>query len=143
MADSWGHGHLKLFLRGGAVFYLRERSLTSPQPHFFVVLNHAPLTDECLLLVVSSSQVASVKRRRQGLPPETTVEVRGDEYQDFTKDSIIDCNSVFVKTKLQLLALMNSGGSQKADLPVAVLDKLRTGVLASPVIEKRVKEMLV
>ena len=55
MAAAWNEAHLKLFLRGGSVFYVQDRSLTSAEPHFFIVLNHNPLNEECLLLVVASS----------------------------------------------------------------------------------------
>lgn len=142
MAGSWGDAHFNLFLRGGSVFYLQERSLTSPLPHFFVVLNHDPRSDACLLLVVSSSQIESVKRRRSSLPAETLVEIGADEYRDFTKDSIIDCNNVFHRTKAELQELMNSGGTHKADIPRELLEKMRAGVLASPVIENETKDSL-
>ncbi|MEW6488967.1 MAG: hypothetical protein AB1578_13755 [Thermodesulfobacteriota bacterium] len=50
-------------LRPGSVFYFAEESHTGDTPHFFVVLNHSPRTDEVLLLVHSSSQLEKVRWR--------------------------------------------------------------------------------
>jgi len=113
VAAAWNAAHLKLFLRGGAVFYVQDRSLTSAEPHFFIVLNHSPLTEEYLLLVVSSSQLEGVKRRFSHLPAQTLVEIAPEAYADFTKPSIINCNHVFRRTKAQLIEQLNVGGSPR------------------------------
>ena len=133
---------LNFCLHEGAVFYLQDRALTSPEPHFFVVLNHNPSTEGILLLVVSSSQIESVKKRHSSHPSETRVEIAEQEYAGFTKDSIVSCNQVFKKTKQQLIQQINSGGDQKPALPKPILEKLREGVLASPTVERYIRKML-
>ena len=142
MAAAWNEARLTLFLRGGAVFYVQDRSLTSAEPHFFIVLNHSPLTEEYLLLVVSSSQVEGVKRRFSHLPSQTLVEIAPEAYGDFTKPSIINCNHVFRRTKAQLIEQLNAGGSQKRDLAPELLQRLRTGVIESPMVENEIKAKL-
>ena len=136
--ENW----LNLFLHPGAVFYLQDRALTSPEPHYFVVLNHCPKTEETLLLVVSSSQIGTTKKLHAAKPPETLVEIAESEYADFTKDSIISCNQIFTKSKQQLIQQINKGDQQKQRIPEPILGKLRAGVLASPTVERWIKKML-
>ena len=54
---------LNFYLPEGAVFYVQDRGLTSPEPHYFVVLNLSPAKEDLLLLVVSTSQVEGARRR--------------------------------------------------------------------------------
>lgn len=42
---------LRLTLREGCVYYFVERHLTSPEPHYFIVVNSDPLTQQVLLLI--------------------------------------------------------------------------------------------
>ena len=78
-------------IKPGSVYYFPEQALSSDEPHYFIVVNHNPLTDEILILVCSSSRIDKVKRRvwRRSFPETTVVEIRKDAYPDFTKDSII------------------------------------------------------
>ena len=134
---------LNFFLHEGAVFYLQDRNLSSAEPHYFVILNHNPGAEEVLLLVVSSSQIESVKNRFAHLRlPETLVEIAKQDYAGFTKDSIISCNQVFMKNKQQLMQQINNGGNQGPRIPTAILQKLRQGVLKSPMVEGAVKKRL-
>ncbi len=133
---------LNFYLHEGAVFYIQDRGLTSQQPHYFVVLNHDPRSEETLLLVVSSSQIENTHKLHAAKPPETLVEIAESDYADFTKDSIISCNQVFTKTKAQLVQQINNGGDQKQRMPETILEKLREGVLASPTVERWIKKML-
>lgn len=142
MPPRYSATQLNLCLHDGAVFYLVDRSFSSAEPHYFIVLNHDPGNDELLVVTVASSQIDNVKRRRSFLPAETLVEIAENEYEAFTKDSIIDCNSARTKSKMQVLEQLNSGGSQVARMPADILNKLRAGVLASPVVEPSVKELL-
>ena len=82
---------LRLGLRAGSVFYFQSRDLTSPEPHFFVVVNRAPVTSRLLLLTIVSSKVQKVRlRNRDRL--ETVVEISPKDYDDFKVLSAIDCN---------------------------------------------------
>ena len=142
MSSRYPESMLNLCLHEGAVFYLVDRAFTSAEPHYFIVLNHNPSNDELLVVTVASSQIDNVKRRRSFLPSETLVEVAESEYEAFTKDSIIDCNSARTKSKQQVLEQLNSGGTSAVRMPLDILNKLRTGVLASPVVEPSVKAII-
>ena len=58
MSPQWTSSLLNLTLRGGSVYYLQHRDLSSGEPHFFVVLNRDTTRDEFLVLAVSSSNIA-------------------------------------------------------------------------------------
>jgi len=47
-----------------------------------------------------------------------------------------------MKTKQQLMQQINNGGNQGPRIPTAILQKLRQGVLKSPMVERSAKEML-
>lgn len=64
---------IKATIRPGSVFYFLEDTLTSDEPHYFIVINIDPLTDKTLVLVCASSQIPRVRRRRRNCPAETLV----------------------------------------------------------------------
>jgi hypothetical protein len=130
-------------LRGGSVYYLQHRRLSSAQPHYFVVLNLNPHADKFLVLVVVSSNIDGIRFRNRNLPPETAVEISPTEYTDFTMPSIVDCNHWFQVTKQELLQKLQAGmAAAKSQLSAAILANLRQGMLASPLIETEIKDLL-
>jgi len=143
MPPQWTEWLLYITLRGGSVYYFQERTLTSPQPHYFVVLNFNPRNDEFLILLTASSKVAEVKRRNRHLPADTMVDVTPSEYADFSLPSIIDCNHWFRVSKQELLQkLQRRDAQEKAPMPDTILSKLRAGVIASLLVEGEIKDML-
>jgi len=84
---------LRLTLREGSVYYFTDRSLTSPDPHYFIVANSEPLAQHVLVLAVVTSRVADVKLRRRACP-ETLVELAPDTFDLLKKPSIVDCNDL-------------------------------------------------
>ncbi len=103
MSPQWTDSLLRFTLRGGSVYYLQHRDLSSEKAHYFVVLNLDPSSDEFLVLAVASSKIIGVRNRSQNLPTSTLVEITPAEYSDFTLHSIVDCNYVFRKTRQELL----------------------------------------
>jgi hypothetical protein len=78
-----------------------------------------------------------------GLPVESLIEISPSEYSEFTLQSIGDCNSHFRVTKQELLQKLQTGLAwEKKPLPVNLLNKLRQGMLASPLIEDEIKDLL-
>lgn len=134
---------IRLSLRQGTVYYMRDRSLTSLEPHYFIVLNTDPIGDQILLLAVASSQVEKVKRRRGREPGSTVVEISEAEYAEFSKDSVIDCNQVFTKSLADLCAQWNRKEIvPKRDVPSDVLAKLRQGVRDSRLVSGADKQRI-
>lgn len=133
---------LRLTLRGGSVYYFVDRGLTSPQPHFFIVVNRDPLKDELLLLTVVTSQVEKVKRVRR-TAPETLVELSPVVYDELTKESLVDCNHVFSRTMSEFVELFGRGEIRHhKDLPRALLERIRDAIRASSLVSPASKSLL-
>lgn len=133
---------IKSTIQPGSVYYFTETSFYNPEPHYFIVLNKAPLKDKFLILVNSTSQVEkAIKRRRHS--PNTLVKIDNTEYAIFTKESVVDCNSVMKKTIEEIVDLLKSNKlSYKPEMPIGIIEKLREAVIASPIVENYIKEML-
>ncbi len=143
MPPQWSEPLLNLTLRGGSVYYLQHRHLSSAEPHYFVVLNLTPQDDPFLVLAVSSSNVAGVRMRSRTLPAETLVEISPTDFTDFTVQSIVNCNYWFRVTRQELLQKLQAGlALEQSQMPTPILAKLRLGVLASPLVEDEVKDLL-
>jgi len=143
MTPRWTDALLRLTLHGGAVYYLQHRSLTSPEPHYFIVLNVDPSGDAFLVMGIASSKVASVRDRSRNLPLETLVELSPADYPEFTRQSIVDCNHCLRVTRHELLEKLQAGlAAEKTSLSAEMVGRLRQGVLASPVMEAEIKDLL-
>jgi hypothetical protein len=134
---------LRLTLREGSVYYFAERSLTSPEPHYFIVVNSDPLAQQVLVLSVVTSQVENVKLRRKACP-ETLVELAPEVFGVLKKPSIVDCNDL----KQVPLADFNARFVRKEircfdqDLPAASRRALRRAIHASAILPGEVKALV-
>ncbi len=136
------HSLLKLTLRAGSVYYFQERKLTSPEPHYFIVANQEPFARQLLVLTVVSSKVDNVKRLRQGLPG-TLVEIGPKDYEELKVPSVVDCNVVFNKALSELAEkIQRKEVVYKKDLPPDILNAIRLGIKASPLVEDEIKRLL-
>jgi hypothetical protein len=133
---------LRLTLRGGSVFYSSDRALTSSEPHYFIVVNPKPLDQQLLILTIVTSQVEKVRRRRRNLPG-TTVEIGPADYDELSVLSIVDCNVIFRRSLRELVEKIERREViSKSDVPAKVLAAIRTALLASPLIETEIKDLL-
>ena len=134
---------LRLTLREGSIYYFTERSLTSSEPHYFIVVNSDPLTQEVLVLGIVTSKVAEVKQRRQ-LIPETIVEISPKAFDVLKKLSIVDCNDL---KQVQILEF-NARFVRKEiryfdkDLPASLRNALRKAIHASPIVPDEIKALV-
>ena len=134
---------LKLSLREGTVYYFAHHLLTSPEPHYFIVVNSDPLTQKVLLLSVVTSQVEKVKLRRKACL-ETLVEMTPETFGVLTKPSIVDCND------LKEIALTNFNAQFAAgtikyfdqDLPAALRRALRKAIHSSIILSDEMKVLV-
>ena len=134
---------LRLTLREGSVYYFAERSLTSLQPHYFIVANSDPLSQGLLVLGVVTSKVAKVRQRRRDAL-ETLVEISQRDFSILKKDSIVDCNDLkqgqlgefnarFVRNQIKYF---------EKDLPVSMRRALRKAIHASPIVPDEIKALV-
>jgi hypothetical protein len=134
---------LRLSLREGSVYYFTDRSLTSPEPHYFIVINSNPLTQEVLILGVVSSKVAEVKRRRRDLP-ETLVEISPQVFDILKRLSIVDCNDLKQVRLVEFSArfVRQEIAYFDKDLPAPLRNALRKAIHASPIVPDEVKALV-
>lgn len=134
---------LRLTLREGSIYYFAERHLTSPKPHYFIVVNSDPLAQHVLVLSVVTSHVEEVKLRRKACP-ETLVELAPDIFDLLKKPSIVDCSDL----KQIPLADFNARFVRKdiryfgKDLPAALRKALRKAIHASKILADEVKALV-
>lgn len=134
---------LRLSLREGSIYYFPDRSLTSSEPHYFIVINSDPLGQCVLVLCVVTSQVDNVKLRRKSCP-ETLVELSPSLFNLLKKSSIVDCNDL----KQVPLAEFNTRFMRKEiryfdkDLPAVLRRALRKAIHASTIVSAEVKALV-
>ena len=134
---------IKASIKPGSVYYFPHEALSSPEYHFFIVININPIVEEVIFLVCSSSQISKVKQRNRHNPPKTLVEISNTQYPDFTRDSIINCNNVFPERIEKLIErLSNKKLKLKAEMKISLVNKLRKGVLASRQVPLKIKKQL-
>ena len=128
----------------GSVYYFPEDSFSSGESHFFVVVNINPRSDELIILACASHGVDKALNRNKGLPEETTVIITPEEYEGFSCASVFDCNHrvelrsiehIIEKYEVNKLIV-------KPEMDIKLVEKLRQGIIASPVVERRIKSML-
>lgn len=133
-------------IQTGSVFYFEEETISSEEPHYFVVLNRNPQTEEILILAIASSQVEKRKQiiERLGFSVETLVEISPQEYALFTKDTVIDCNRAFEKSIQSLAEKLENGKLKvcKEIMPSEIVERIVKGMLVSTQISKNIQELL-
>ncbi|HEY5791797.1 MAG TPA: hypothetical protein VIS74_00770 [Chthoniobacterales bacterium] len=133
---------IRLTLRTGSVYYFADRALHSAEPHFFIVVNRSPLSDELLILAVVTSQVDKVRRFRKSLP-DTLVALDPVLYAELSKPSIVDCNQVFPKTLKEFTELFEREEIRHhQDLPGDLLALIRNAIHASPIVTPECKKLI-
>lgn len=138
---------IKATIQRGAVYYFSNESpqFKSDEPHYYIVLNKNPLTEQILYLVCASSQLEKAKERvaTRKFPESTLVFVSPEEYAHFSKETVISCNSVF-DYDLQVLTQKLDEKKLRvcAPLPDDTVKSLIAGVLDSPMVQRKIKRQL-
>ncbi|MFZ5452306.1 MAG: hypothetical protein ACOZF2_10635 [Thermodesulfobacteriota bacterium] len=133
---------IRATIRAGSVYKFPESTFSSTESHFFIVLNHDPLSDPFIALVCASSKIEKVRRRRSHLPQETLVRINPDRYADFTLPSIVDGNQVYQRSIGELELKIRRGQLEiKADMDMVFVRRLREAVKCSPMVEEEVKDL--
>lgn len=144
MATASVDSTLRLTLREGSIYYFEARSLTSAQPHYFIVINSEPLKQCVLVLGIVTSKVAETKSRRHECP-ECLVEIGPAELPGvLVKPSVVDCN-----TPMKLpLAEFNERFIRRdircfeKDVPQSIRKALRRALHASKIVSPEIKALV-
>jgi hypothetical protein len=133
-------------IRTGSVYYFIEEKLSSEKPHYFIVLNRSPRIKNILVLVCASSQTKKRQEiaKKLGFSDDTLVLISPSEYSLFSKNTVVDCNSVFEKTAQSLIDKLEACklGVCTEIMPAEIVEKLIRGVKASTQVSEEVKEIL-
>lgn len=134
---------LRLGLREGSVYYFTERRLTSPEPHYFVVVNSDALSQKLLLLAIMTTNIAEARRRRAACL-ETLVEFRPDPSNVFTKRCVTDCNDLFDLPLREFNQRFVAGEIRyfEKDLPLRDRVALRRAIHASDILTDEIKALV-
>lgn len=143
MIDIPANVRIRATVRPGAVFYYDEDTYVGDDSHYFVVLNVDPTATDDLVLVGATSQVTNAKRRTQRYPG-TLVVLTPADYPDFTEpQSAFNGNEARVVTVGTLVAKLDEGALRlHSYMGMHLVERLRSAVLASPVVERTVKKMI-
>ena len=134
---------LKSTIKAGSVYYYNDPDLKSPYSHYFIVLNVDPSKDRIIFLAYSSHKISKVQERRKGFPRETLVEISPDQYPEFSKKSIIDCNVILEKSIDMLANKFDQGKLKKKPLMgLRLVHKLREGAIHSSLVAEETKKLL-
>jgi hypothetical protein len=135
---------LRLTLREGSVYYFTQRTLTSVEPHYFIVVNSEPLLQEVLLLSVVTSKVEKVRLRRRAHPG-TLVEIGPADLPGIlSKPSIVDCNSIqrVPLEEFNTRFTTNEIKTFGSDIPAPLRDALCRAIHASIVVPEEWKHLI-
>lgn len=119
-------------LSRGAVFYMPHRNLSSPLPHYLIILNVSPETDDVVVLSVISSQIGNCRRRAKmrNYAEGTLVECSSEDYPLLTKPSVIDCNACLI-AKAHLFRQDLKTATRSWNVPQKLLARILEGVRLS------------
>ena len=134
---------IKSTIKPGSVYYFPNEVLSSKESHYFIVINIDPIEDEVIFLVCSSSKIDKVKQRNRHNPPQTLVAISKEDYEDFTCDSIINCNNVFSERIEGLVDKLSKKTLKlKAEMNKNIVKKLREATWASLQVTLDIKKKL-
>ena len=131
---------LRLGLREGSVYYFVDRRLTSPEPHYFIVVNRDPLSQRVVFLTVLTSNVRDARLRRANYL-ETLVEFTPSKSNAFTKHCVADCNQLFDMSLHEFNERFIAGKIVYFDKDLSQDERrrLRAAIHASPVLPAEIK----
>ena len=122
-------------MKKGDVYFSVHRGLTSPKPHFCIIVNDAAGSGKRVVLTFATSQLETrlAIARRNHYPKETLVQIAPSQYEPFDRLTVIDCNSVQVDDASELEANLKAvHAKKKPKLPQSILDRIIRGIHASP-----------
>ena len=138
--------HILATVKAGSVYYFEEERLSSPEPHYFIVVNKNPKTDQVLLLVCASSQVEKRKDaiKKLNFAEETLALVSPKECPCFNKNTAIDCNTIWEKTSQSVIEKLSNGELRVCpdEIPSEIVEKLVKGVLMSNQVSEDIKALI-
>jgi hypothetical protein len=137
---------LSLFLlsiRPKAIFKFKNDEFDDKTGHYHICIEIN--ADEILTLVLCTSQFESLKKqvKLRNLPYETLVPIKANSELPFTKETYVDCNKYFSKSKTHIADLYQKGELEGVwELHDDAYQQIIEGMIESPIIENVLKKRL-
>lgn len=119
--------------------------MTSPKPHYLLVLNPNPESAEIIVLGVITSGIEKAKMRVSclGESENTLVMISPEDYPELNHDSVIDCNSPVKYSKWEFESSFGQiVATRKSDISLKIVHAVIAGVLLSNQVSERIKKEL-
>ena len=133
-------------IKRGTVYYFRDESFASEEPHYFVVLNKNPRNGNFLILACATSKIERRKEiaKKLSFPEETLVEVFPSDFSFFTKNTLFDCNSVIERNVQSVIDKLSNNALKicSENMPDYIVERLISGVLASSQVPEGNKKIM-
>lgn len=130
-------------LKPGTVYLIKDPQFTNSKPHFAVVLNNKIESNGILYLAIATSQIEGRRRyvRIRQLPKETLVFTSQKECSFLYKETVFNCNDILERTVHEILVKVEIKEIISVyQAPEGLLNRIRDGVLKSPLIKRKVKQ---
>lgn len=132
-------------IKEGNVYLFQNPNFTNvDHEHFHVVVNRSPQVEEVIILVHATSQVEKKRQwvESNNLPDDTLVITNPTECQFLSKETAFNCNDRTLFTKDDLESLTDSYQLKYIEqIPTQLLERIRAGLMASPLIEEEIKDL--
>ena len=130
-------------LAQGDVFFMAHRALTSPKPHFCIVVGLDNGKRVVLSFATSQYKNRLDRAKRMGYPKETIVQVAANKYEAFDRLTVIDCNSVYVQDAEDFDKMVSGRNVfRKPPMPREILNRIIHGIQASPRSTAEIKRLV-
>ena len=136
-----------LDLNVGDIFLVINLALSGENPHYHIVVHKTE--DNRILVVHTTKEIEKVKIRCRNrekikfdyIEPDTAIVINPSDSETFDIKCVIDCN----KAQLKPISFFTSKYEFKIRSPlkdITIINKIKQGILKSPVIEEVVKKLL-
>jgi hypothetical protein len=130
-------------IRPRAIFKFKSDEFDDKTGHYHICIDFD--ADEILTLVLCTSQFESLKKQIEirKLPSETLVWVKSNPDLPFTKETYVDCNKYFSKSKTHIADLYQKGELEGGwQIHDDAYQQIIEGMIESPIIENVLKKRL-
>ena len=125
------------------IFKFKNSRLHSKEPHYHIVI-HNDKEKKSYIFACSTTQYEKRKRyiELEGLPETTLIWIKPSENNGLTKNSYIDCNSVFVISDDEFYQKYSEGGlSLEGELEEGYFYQICKGIADSPKNSNEIREL--
>lgn len=130
-------------IRPRVIYKFKNDEFDDLTGHFHICINLDE--QEILTLVICTSQFEKLQRhfKNRNLPPETLVWIRPDGDLPFKKDTYVDCNKYFIRSRNWIIDKYEKYELEGSwEIHESAYQQIVLGMIDSPIIENVIKNKL-